>query len=145
MTLIYNAVAAYSRQFKGAPTTAALAPGRVEIMGNHTDYNGGYVLPAALDKMTAMVGAATGDDTIKIYAADFRREAVFSAGNVQRDPHNSWASYVMGVVDQLQRIGVQIGGFQAVIHSDVPGGAGLSSSAALEVVTAFFLKQLFPV
>ncbi len=144
MTLIDNAVAAYTRQYGSAPTTAALAPGRVEIMGNHTDYNGGFVLPAALDKMTAMVGAATGDDAIKIYAADFRREAVFSANNLQRDPHNSWASYVVGVVDQLQQRGVQIGGFQAVIHSDVPGGAGLSSSAALEVAAAFFLKQLFP-
>jgi len=144
MTLIENAVAAYARQYGSAPTTAALAPGRVEIMGNHTDYNGGFVLPAALDKATAMVGAATGNDTIKIYAADFRREATFSASNLQRDPHNSWASYVLGVVDQLQQIGVKIGGFQVVIHSDVPGGAGLSSSAALEVATAFFLKQLFP-
>ena len=144
MTLIDNAVAAYTRQYGSPPTTAALAPGRVEIMGNHTDYNGGFVLPAALDKMTAMVGSATGDDTIKIYAADFRREAVSSASSVQRDPHNSWASYVLGVVDQLKQSGVNIGGFQTVIHSDVPGGAGLSSSAALEVATAFFLKQLFP-
>ena len=144
MTLIDSAVAAYTRQYGSAPAAAALAPGRVEIMGNHTDYNGGFVLPAALDKATAMVGAATGNDTIKIYAADFRREAVFSAGHLQRDPHNSWASYVLGVVDQLQRLGVKIGGFQAVIHSDVPGGAGLSSSAALEVAAAFFLQQLFP-
>ena len=63
MTLIENAaVAAYTRQFGSAPTAAALAPGRVEIMGNHTDYNGGFVLPAALDKATAVVGAATGGD-----------------------------------------------------------------------------------
>jgi len=144
MTLIENAVAAYTRQYGNAPTTAALAPGRVEIMGNHTDYNGGFVLPAALDKATVLVGAATGTDTIKIYAADFRREATFSATELQRDPHNSWASYLLGVVDQLQQLGIKIGGFQAVIHSDVPGGAGLSSSAALEVATAFFLKQLFP-
>ncbi len=144
MTLIDSAVAAYTRQYGSAPAAAALAPGRVEIMGNHTDYNGGFVLPAALDKATAMVGSATGESAIKIYAADFRREAVSSAGAVQRDPHNSWASYVLGVVDQLQGLGVKIGGFQAVIHSDVPGGAGLSSSAALEVATTFFLKQLFP-
>ena len=144
MTLIENAVAAYARQFGSAPTTAALAPGRVEIMGNHTDYNGGFVLPAALDKATAVVGSATGNDTIKIYAADFRREAVFSVSRLQRDPQNSWASYILGVVDQLQQRGVEVGGVQAAIHSDVPGGAGLSSSAALEVATAFFLKQLFP-
>ena len=144
MTLIDNAVAAYTRRFGAAPTAAALAPGRVEIMGNHTDYNGGFVLPAALDKITAVVGAATGDDTITLYASDFHRSASFSASHIQRDPQNSWASYVLGVVDQLQREGVRIGGFQAVIHSDVPGGAGLSSSAALEVATAYFLQQLFP-
>jgi galactokinase len=144
MTLIENAVAAYQSRFGSAPTAAALAPGRVEIMGNHTDYNGGFVLPAALDKVTAVVGAATRDDKITLYAADFRRSASFSATNLQPDAHNSWASYMLGVIDQLQREGVKIGGFQAVIHSDVPGGAGLSSSAALEVATAYFLQQLFP-
>ena len=81
MTLIDSAVAAYARQFGSPPAAAALAPGRVEIMGNHNDYNGGFVLTAALDKATAMVGAATSDGAIKIYAADFRREAVFSASN----------------------------------------------------------------
>ncbi|MGI4788650.1 MAG: galactokinase [Janthinobacterium lividum] len=144
MTIVDNAVAAYTRRFGTAPTAAAVAPGRVEIMGNHTDYNGGFVLPAALDKITVLAGAATGDDTITIFASDFRRSASFSARNLVADPQNSWASYVIGVVDQLQRDGVKIGGFQAVIHSDVPGGAGLSSSAALEVATAFFLQQLFP-
>ncbi len=142
--LVDSAVAAYTRQFGTKPAAAAMAPGRVEIMGNHTDYNGGFVLPAALDKATVVTGSATGGDTITLHAADFRRTAKFSLKDLKRDPQNSWASYVLGVVDQLQRQGVQIGGFQAVIHSDVPGGAGLSSSAALEVATAFFLKQLFP-
>jgi len=144
MALVDNAVAAYTRRFGAAPRAAALAPGRVEIMGNHTDYNGGFVLPAALDKGTVVAGSATGGDMISLHAADFRRDAVFSAKDLRADPHNSWASYVLGVVQQLQREGVAIGGFNAVIHSDVPGGAGLSSSAALEVATAFFLQQLFP-
>ncbi len=142
--LVESAVAAYTRQFGAAPTAAAIAPGRVEIMGNHTDYNGGFVLPAALDKATVVAGAATGGDTITLHAADFRRTAKFDLQDLKRDTQNSWASYVLGVVEQLQRQGVKIGGFQAVIHSDVPGGAGLSSSAALEVATALFLKQLFP-
>ena len=144
MTLVDNAVSAYSRRFGAKPTFAALAPGRVEIMGNHTDYNGGFVLPAALDKGTAVVGSPTGDDTITLYAADFRREASFSASDLQHDPQNSWASYVLGVVQQLQRGGVPVRGFKALLHSDVPGGAGLSSSAALEVATAYFLQQAFP-
>ncbi len=144
MTLVENAVTAYTRRFGTKPTAAALAPGRVEIMGNHTDYNGGFVLPAALDRGTVVAGAPTGNDTITLYAADFRREAAFSASDVKADPQNSWASYVLGVVQQLQQDGVAVRGFQAVIHSDVPGGAGLSSSAALEVATALFLQQLFP-
>jgi galactokinase len=142
--LIKSAVAAYTRQFGSAPTAAAIAPGRVEIMGNHTDYNGGFVLPAALDKATVVAGAATDGDTITLHAADFRRTAKFDVKALKRNSQNSWASYVLGVVDQLQRQGVEIGGFQAVIHSNVPGGAGLSSSAALEVATALLLKQLFP-
>lgn len=144
MAIVDNAVAAYTRRFGAKPTAAALAPGRVEIMGNHTDYNGGFVLPAALDKGTVVTGSATGNDTITLQAADFRREASFPVKDFQNDPQNSWAGYVLGVVQQLQREGISIRGFNAIIHSDVPGGAGLSSSAALEVATAFFLQQLFP-
>jgi len=144
MTLVENGVAAYTRRFGAKPAAAVLAPGRAEIMGNHTDYNGGFVLPAALDKYTVVAGSPTSNDTITLHAADFRREATFSVNNIQRDPHNSWANYALGVVLQLQGDGVRIGGFQAVIHSDVPTGSGLSSSAALEVATAIFLQQLFP-
>ena len=144
MALVDNAVSAYAKRFGAAPKAAAIAPGRVEIMGNHTDYNGGFVLPAALDKATVVAGSPTQDGTITLHAADFRRDASFPAKDFKSDPHNSWACYVLGVVQQLQREGVAIGGFKAVIHSDVPGGAGLSSSAALEVATALFLQQLFP-
>ncbi len=142
--LVDSAVAAYTRQFGGAPAAAAIAPGRVEIMGNHTDYNGGFVLTAALDKATVVAGTATGGSAITLHAADFRRTATFNLADLRRDPQNSWGSYVLGVVAQLQGQGVALGGFEAVIHSDVPGGAGLSSSAALEVAAALFLKQLFP-
>ncbi len=144
MNSLERARAAYRDQFGAAPTAGAFAPGRVEIMGNHTDYNGGFVLPAALDKGTVVLGAPTGDDTIILYAADFRRMARFSVQTLQPDARNSWADYVLGVVQQLPRRGVAVGGFQAVVSSDVPGGSGLSSSAALEVSTAFFLKKLFP-
>jgi len=144
MALLENAVAVYARRFGHKPTAAAWAPGRVEIMGNHTDYNGGFVLPAALDKGTVVVGAPAEDDTITLHAADFRRDARASAKAIDHDPHNSWASYVLGVARELQSGGVPVRGFQAVIHSDVPSGSGLSSSAALEVATALFLQQVFP-
>jgi len=144
MNSLERAQAAHREQFGAAPTAGAFAPGRVEIMGNHTDYNGGFVLPAALDKGTVMLGAPTGDDAIILYAADFRRMARFSVKTLQSDARNSWADYVLGVVQQLQKRGMAIGGFQAVLASDVPSGSGLSSSAALEVSTAFFLKKCFP-
>ena len=144
MALVDEAVTAYEKRFGVRPTTAALAPGRVEMMGNHTDYNGGFVLPAALDKGTVVVGSRADDDVVMLVASDFGREAMFSTMDVQADPRSSWASYMLGVVEQLQKEGIQIGGFTALIHSNVPGGAGLSSSAALEVATALFLQQLFP-
>ena len=144
MSVTDKAIEVFTQQFGTRPAAAAFAPGRVEIMGNHTDYNGGYVLPAALDKGTAIVGAPVPGDAITLYAADFNRRAVFSARDLRRDPQNSWGGYVLGVVQQLQQQGVAVGGFQAVLHSDVPTGAGLSSSAALEVATAYFIQQLFP-
>ncbi len=144
MALVDEAVTAYEKRFGARPTTAALAPGRVEMMGNHTDYNGGFVLPAALDKGTVVVGSKADDDVVMLVASDFGREAMFSTMDVQADPRSTWASYMLGVVEQLQKEGIHIGGFTALIHSNVPGGAGLSSSAALEVATALFLQQLFP-
>ncbi len=144
MTVTEQAVADFTRHFGARPTHGAFAPGRVEIMGNHTDYNGGFVLPAALNKGTAVVGMPVGGDAITLYATDFHREAVFSARDLVADPKNTWASYVLGVVREWQKRGVVVSGFRAALHSDVPTGAGLSSSAALEVATALFLRQLFP-
>jgi galactokinase len=143
MITIDVAVQAYWERFGGAPQFAAIAPGRVELMGNHTDYNGGLVLTAALDKSTALVGSSTGDDTITLMTLDLQRTATTSVSLLERDADNAWADYVYGVVDQLRKIGMPVSGFQAVIHSDIPMGAGLSSSAALEVGTACLLQEMF--
>lgn len=144
MSTIERAIDAYAKRFGSMPQAAALAPGRVEIMGNHTDYNGGYVIPAALDKVTAMVGEAASGDEITLYAVDLDRQATFNLNAFAPSADESWANYVLGVVLQLRNAGVRLGGFKALVHSDVPTGAGLSSSAALEVSTALFLKGLFP-
>lgn len=143
-TVEENAVSAFTEHFGARPIAAAVAPGRVEMMGNHTDYNGGYIIASALDKATAVVGSPVAGDMITLFAADFGREAAFSISDLRHDTKNSWASYVLGVVQQLQRLGAPISGFQAAVHSTVPSGAGLSSSAALEVATAYFLRQLYP-
>ena len=144
MTSTEAAARFYTNKFGAEPQAIAYAPGRVEIMGNHTDYNGGYVLPAALDKATVLAGGLSGSDTCTLYAADFERTASFNVHRPQADPGNSWASYVMGVVKELGQLGIVLRGFNAVIHSDVPAGAGLSSSAALEVATALLLRELCP-
>ena len=143
MIVVENALEAYHRHFSAQAAVAAIAPGRVEIMGNHTDYNGGFVLPAALDRGSVVAGGRA-DDEIVLYAANLHRAARFSASQLQKNEDEPWANYVIGVVDQLQKAGVPIGGFHASIYSDVPSGAGLSSSAALEVSTALFLQQLYP-
>jgi galactokinase len=134
----------YQKRFGGSPAAAAVAPGRVELLGNHTDYNGGYVMSAAIDRLTVVAGEPILSGEIRLYAANFDQEAWIGGGTIQADPENSWASYVLGVTDQLRRADVAAAGFQAVIESDVPVGSGLSSSAALEVATALFLQQLFP-
>ena len=144
MSTIERAIDSYARRFGAAAKAAAVAPGRVEIMGNHTDYNGGYVLPAALDKVTAVAGEAMGGSEITLYAFDLDRIATFDIGSLTPSKDESWANYILGVVLQLQRAGVPLRGFRAIVHSDVPTGAGLSSSAALEVSTALFLRSLFP-
>ncbi len=144
MSVVAETIQAYEERYGTRPTAAASAPGRVEIMGNHTDYNGGFVLPAALDKITVVAGEPLPHGEIVLFAADFGLEAHSSAETFAKDPAHPWADYVLGVAQQLQMDGVKIGGFRAVLHSSVPTGAGLSSSAALEVAAAMFLKQIFP-
>jgi len=144
MELAAEAAKRFKTEFGAGPTAGAFAPGRVEVLGNHTDYNGGYVLPAALQQGTVIVGRAIEGDTSTLVAADFDRKSSFSVSSPTRDEDNSWASYVIGVVDELKKSGVKIGAFEAVIRSDVPTGAGLSSSASLEVATAVLLQSLYP-
>jgi galactokinase len=107
------------------------SPGRVNIIGEHTDYNDGFVLPAAIDKAVYVTAAANNDNTIKLYAAEFEQGfetelSVIGTSNLQ------WPNYVLGVVDQLQKKGYAIGGFSMYIDGDIPIGAGMSSSAAVE-------------
>ncbi|MFN2508172.1 MAG: galactokinase [Chthoniobacterales bacterium] len=121
-------------------STSAYAPGRVELLGNHTDYNQGVVLAAAIDRGITVSGTSR-DDDIVAFTSD-RRRAEVALADIQPQTQHRWANYPLGVVQQFQRSGYKIGGFEAVISGDVPVGAGLSSSAALEVATAGFLMKL---
>ncbi len=120
---------------------AAWAPGRVELLGNHTDYNEGVVLGAAIDRGITVRGAARSDGRIALVSATMGR--IEMAGDSFLPlRENRWANYVLGVVSELRALGISLGGFSAEISSDLPPGCGLSSSAALELASALFLLQL---
>ena len=121
------------------PSASAYAPGRVELLGNHTDYNQGVVLAAAIDRGLTVRGASRDDDMIAL-----KSNGLFEIKLAELQPQTQqrWANYPLGVVQQFLAAGHPIGGFDAEISGDVPAGAGLSSSAALEVATAGFLMKL---
>jgi galactokinase len=116
------------------------APGRVNLIGEHTDYNDGFVLPMAIDKRIAIGGASRDDDLVRLYSLNFKEPKEFSLSTLNNE--NTWTDYVKGVIDELLKAGYPIKGFNAILEGNVPLGAGLSSSAAIEVATAFFLVQL---
>ncbi len=121
---------------------AAWAPGRVNLIGEHTDYNDGYVLPLAVDHVVAFTGRPRGDNVVRLWSTHFQEYARLDLTDLpfsfekQRQNRPTWARYVLGVLSELRRAGVPLNGFDAVIESDVPVGGGMSSSAAIEVATA---------
>ncbi|MBV9615076.1 MAG: galactokinase [Ktedonobacteraceae bacterium] len=124
------------------PIGAAWAPGRVNIIGEHTDYNDGFVLPAAVDRVAAFAGRMRNDQTVRLWSQHFDEPAQFALEGLpgtfdaQRNPLPGWARYILGVASELTREGIQLRGFDAVVGGDVPLGSGMSSSASLEVGTA---------
>jgi galactokinase len=124
-----------------ASLVSAYAPGRVELLGNHTDYNQGLVLGAAIDRGIRVAGDQREDRRIVLVSQ--------TMGRVETDlevsgplAENRWANYALGVVHELRVLGISLGGFSAEISGDLPAGSGLSSSAALELATALFLLKL---
>ncbi|ANE49434.1 galactokinase [Flavisolibacter tropicus] len=118
------------------------SPGRVNIIGEHTDYNDGFVLPAAIDKNIFVAVSKREDDSINLVSQEFNEELEIRLKDINRS-EKQWANYILGVVDQLLKNKYTLSGFNLMIHGDVPIGAGLSSSAAVECATAFALNELF--
>ncbi|MGD1001670.1 MAG: galactokinase [Candidatus Brocadiia bacterium] len=122
--------------FGKGPVSIARAPGRVNLIGDHTDYNGGYVLPAAVDREVRIAFRPSGDARVEMVSADFEERAAFDLGGVARGQAQGWAKYPAGVAAALQAEKYPVAGLRAVIQGNVPVGAGLSSSAAIEVACA---------
>ena len=116
--------------------------GRINLIGEHTDYNGGYVFPGAIDKGIIAEIKLNGKNTVHVYSLDYEDEAIFGLGEEDK-PEKQWARYVFGVCRETIKRGGTVKGFDAVFAGDVPLGAGLSSSAALESCFAFALNELF--
>jgi galactokinase len=122
-------------------TVFACAPGRVELLGNHTDYNEGVVLGAAINRVICVSGVKN-DRSIRLTSADFGEVEIHPA-DLRPLQERCWANYILGVADELRNLHVPIRGFTADVSGDLPIGAGLSSSAACELATALFLLKLF--
>lgn len=117
------------------------APGRINLIGEHTDYNHGFVLPAAIDKEMTIAAAPNGTNTVRVYSIDYEDDFEYELTDY-KPLANGWPNYIMGVTDQFQKAGHQLKGFDCVFGGDIPIGAGLSSSAALECGIAFAIKEM---
>ncbi|CAI0835439.1 galactokinase [Serratia ficaria] len=135
----------FTEHFGYAPALTIQAPGRVNLIGEHTDYNDGFVLPCAIDYQTLIACAKRDDRQIRAIAADYdNQQDLFSLDDpIVRHPTQRWSDYVRGVVKHLQSRNPDFGGADLVIAGDVPQGAGLSSSASLEVAVGQALQALY--
>ena len=122
-------------------TVSAFAPGRVELLGNHTDYNEGVVLGAAIERGLTVSGFARNDEMISIHSQTMGKIEI-PASVLEPQRKDRWANYVLGVASELRALSIPIEGFSAAISGDLSPGCGLSSSAALEVATALLLLKL---
>ena len=133
----------YQQKFGQTPELIVSAPGRVNLIGEHTDYNDGFVLPVAIDRKIIIGGSKRNDDTVRLYSLNFEEFQEFSLASLIKQ--NTWSDYVKGVISELQHAGHRVGGFNAVMEGNVPRASGLSSSAALEVASAFFISQFYKI
>lgn len=132
---------AFEEKF-GEKGTLYASAGRINLIGEHTDYNGGYVFPGAIDKVIMAEIRPNGTDKVNLYSLDLKESATFGL-NEEDAPEEQWARYVFGVCREVIKRGGTVKGFDAVFAGNVPLGAGLSSSAALESCFAFALNDLF--
>jgi galactokinase len=134
----------FQNHFKELPKIVVRAPGRINLIGEHTDYNGGYVLPAAIDKAVYFAVSPREDDGCHFFAHDLNEHYEVSLKNLKKTDTYSWANYLMGVLDEINKIKPQVlRGVNLVFGGDIPSGGGVSSSAAIENGIGFAVNELF--
>jgi galactokinase len=137
-----DALTARFREIFGATPHIFRAPGRVNVIGEHTDYNDGFVMPAAIQFYTWVAAAKRDDRVLEAYSDRFDEKITLSLDALAGPPRKHWSDFVRGIAAALQNAGNNVAGANLVIHGEVPLGAGLSSSASLEVATALALISL---
>lgn len=132
----------FRKIFGVSPEVVVRAPGRVNLIGEHTDYNQGFVLPAAIDRYCWYAGRRRPGAEVHVYSVDFQKRAQFDLSRIERDGIDHWSDYLRGVSKLIQETGASLSGAEIVLGGDVPREAGLSSSAAVEIGASAFWKKL---
>ena len=144
MDIVQTCVSGFRKRFGGDPKVVVKAPGRVNLIGEHTDYNDGFVFPAAIDRYVVIAAKARPDNRAIVYAVSYDEDSEFVVDRgLEASGH--WSDYVKGMVSEFCDINLRLGGFEATIAGNVPLGAGLSSSAAVEMAVGRGLLELFDI
>lgn len=140
--LISDVKTTFTNTFQTDPLLV-FSPGRINIIGEHTDYNDGFVFPAAINKGIVAAFQKSGSGKCSVHAINMDNKIEFSLNDIKPYKQGSWVNYILGVVAELQKRNAPIGNFNMVFKGDIPAGSGLSSSAALENSVVFGLNELF--
>ena len=146
MTALTETLASlFEKSYSDSPEWWIRAPGRVNLIGEHTDYNEGFVLPCAIDYETVIAAKPRPDQQIRVVSADYpgEQDEFDLQAPIEFQPDRLWVNYIRGVVQSFQKAGLTLGGMDLAIQGNIPQGAGLSSSASLEVAVGQTLKELF--
>lgn len=151
MSLVHSELTDLTRRFYDKfgkaelPPRVFYAPGRVNLIGDHTDHTGGVVFPCGIDRGTLLLMRRTGNQQYRFASSNFDLYAELSKNQIGQTYGDNWINYPLGVLDQFVKKGADIDGIECLFSGNVPNGAGLSSSASIEVVTAFAINQMFDI